>query len=501
MRVLLVSPSTVVHNPLVKTYATFPNGILYIAAVLEKHGHDVQVYDGNIDHRQPGDFISFKPDIIGFSVLTGPNMDAAIAQSKKFKEIMPGVKIVWGNVHASVLSTQTLIEPYIDYVVIGAGEYTLLELIEHLEKGDELGDIKGLGYKENGRIIINESRPFIEDLDELPDPAWHLVDASKYWGITLNTSRGCPFSCTFCYNTAFHKKYRGDLSAERIVAQIRHLRKRYGIKFIRFFEDHFTYNRTRLRQFCQLLIDQKLKIEWDCDCRADLDEEEIALMARSGCVSVALGVESGSPRMLKFLKKGTTVAEMEKAFWLFVKNKIIPRVNIMVGLPTETSEDFRLSQELLERLDSPPNLYNRYVPYPGTTLFDYCIANGLITSPQKLADWGNFTEMSATSVNLSLVPQEMIDQAMADFRKTYAVRRVRFMIRHNPAYFWKAIREPIGFLRELKSLIKYYLMMSSDATGNSEGRTSRHPPKKEPEHPESQDNSEACPQIKTGTRT
>jgi radical SAM superfamily enzyme YgiQ (UPF0313 family) len=191
---------------------------------------------------------------------------------------------------------------------------------------------------------------------------------------------------------------------------------------------------------------------------------------------------------------------MEAAFWLFVKNKIIPRVNIMVGLPTETIEDFRLSKELLQRLDNPPNLYNRYVPYPGTTLFDYCIANGLIASPQKLTDWGNFTEMSATSVNLSNVPQEIIDQTMADYRKTYAMRRVKFMMRHNPAYFWKAIREPIGFLRELKSLIKYYLMMSSGGIGNSEGRTNRRPPKKEPGHPENQDNSETYPEIKTGTR-
>ena len=501
MRVLLVSPSTVVHNPLVKTYATFPNGILYIAAVLEEHGHEVRVYDGNIDHRRPGDFISFKPDVIGFSVLTGPNMDAAIAQSREFKEIIPGSKIVWGNVHPSILPQQTLVESYIDYVVIGAGEYTLLELIEHLEKGDTLGDIKGLAFKEEGRIVINAPRPFIEDLDELPDPAWDLVDVNKYWSVTLNSSRGCPFSCTFCYNTAFHRKYRGDFSAERIVAQMKHLRKRYGIKFIRFFEDNFTYNRTRLRQFCQLLIDQKVKIEWDCDSRADLDEKDIALMARSGCVSVALGVESGSPRMLKFLKKGTTVAKMEAAFWLFVKNKIIPRVNIMVGLPTETIEDFRLSKELLQRLDNPPNLYNRYVPYPGTTLFDYCIVNGLIASPQKLTDWGNFTEMSATSVNLSNVPQEIIDQTMADYRKTYAMRRVKFMMRHNPAYFWKAIRKPLSFCRELKNLIKYYLMMSSNTSDGSKDQIHRRLQKAGRGHSDGQDGSETYPHIKTSTRT
>jgi len=194
VRVLLVSPSTVLYSSLVKTYATFPNGILYIGAVLEKHGHEVQIYDGNIDSRQPKDFIPFSPDIVGFSVLTGPNIDAAIAQSIEFKNIMPGVKVVWGNVHPSILPQQTLTEPYIDYVVIGAGEYTLLELVEYLEKGrtTRLSEIKGLAHKENSNIIINEPRPFIKNLDELPDPAWHLVDVPKYWDITLNTSRPAP---------------------------------------------------------------------------------------------------------------------------------------------------------------------------------------------------------------------------------------------------------------------------------------------------------------------
>ena len=485
MRVLLVSPSTVVYNPLVKTYATFPNGILYMASVLEKHGHKVQIYDSNIDSREAKDFTPFNPDIVGFSVLTSPNMVAAIAQSKEFKRIMPGVKIVWGNVHPSILPQQTLAEPYIDYVVIGAGEYTLLELVEHLEKGHttRLSEIKGLAHKENGQININEPRPFIKNLDELPDPAWHLVDVPKYWEITLNSSRGCPFHCTYCYNTAFHKRYRGDFSAQRIVSQIERLQKDYGVKFVRFFEDHFAFNRKRLRQFCQLIIDKKLKVKWDCDTRADLDEEEIALMARSGCVSVALGMESGSQRMLDFLKKGITVEEMERAFWYFVKHKITPRVNIMVGLPTETTEDFELTQGLLARLDNPPYMYNRYIPYPGTPLFDYCVSQGLIAPPERLGDWANFTTVAATKINLSEVPQQMIDEAAANFRKKYAVQRFRFTMRHNPAYFWIIIRDPLGFLRALRDLIKYYLMMSSSSAGSSETQNLPKPPK-----------------IKTGTR-
>jgi radical SAM superfamily enzyme YgiQ (UPF0313 family) len=324
MRVLLVSPSTTVHSTFVKTYATFPNGILYIAAVLEKAGHNIQIYDANIDSRQPIDFIPFNPDVIGFSVLTGPNMDSAITQSKKFKTILPATKIVWGNVHASILPKQALAEDYIDYVVIGAGEYTLLELVDHLENGQyNLDEIRGLAHKKNGRIIINEPRPFIKNLDDLPDPAWHLVDASRYWEATLNSSRGCPYRCTYCYNTGFHKKYRADFSAERIIAQMERLNREHGVKFIRFFEDNFTFNRKRLRHFCQLVIEKKLKMKWDCDSRADLKREDVALMAKAGCASLALGMESGSQRMLDFMQKGITVADMEETFWYFVNQHII----------------------------------------------------------------------------------------------------------------------------------------------------------------------------------
>jgi len=461
VRVLLVSPSTVLYSSLVKTYATFPNGILYIGAVLEKHGHEVQIYDGNIDSRQPKDFIPFSPDIVGFSVLTGPNIDAAIAQSIEFKNIMPGVKVVWGNVHPSILPQQTLTEPYIDYVVIGAGEYTLLELVEYLEKGrtTRLSEIKGLAHKENSNIIINEPRPFIKNLDELPDPAWHLVDVPKYWDITLNTSRGCPFRCTFCYNTAFHKGYRADFSAQRIVSQIERLQKDYRVKYIKFWEDNFAFDNKKLRQFCHLITDKKLKVKWDCEARANLDEEDIALMAESGCVSVGLGMESGSQQILDFLKKGTIVREMERTFWLLVNHKILPRLYIMVGLPTETTEDFELTQGLLARLDNPPYTYMRYVPYPGTALFHYCVTRGLIAPPERLGDWANFTTVAATKINLSEVPQPMIDEAAANFRKKYAIRPLRFAFKHNKSYFLLAMANPFMFLKALRNLIKYYLMM------------------------------------------
>jgi len=460
MKVLLVSPATG-HAKLDKpgkTYSTLPNGILYIAAVLEKHGHQVVVYDNNIDPRQPADFSDYKPDVIGFAILTGPDINGAIEQSIAFKKLLPDVKIVWGNVHASILPEQILKDTFVDFVVIGAGEYTVLELADYLEKKEgKLNAIKGIAYRENGSVRINEPRPFIKNLDELPDPAWHLVDIKKYSAVSLNTSRGCPFRCTFCYNLPFHKGYTAVIPAERIIAQMEHLKKKYNVKFIRFFEDNFTFDRKRLRRFCQLLIEKKLKVKWDTEARADLSREEVALMARAGCVSVGLGVETGSQRMLEFLCKGVDLDKMEKTFWELVKHKIIPRLYLMEKIPTETVDDFNKTQELIKRLDRPPYIYMSFVPYPGTPLFNYCVERDLIKPPEKTDQWGDFTIQSAINANLSEVPDELVNRALADFRKSYAWQRFRFTVKYKPAYFLSMILKPGEFFSAFGSLIKNYL--------------------------------------------
>jgi anaerobic magnesium-protoporphyrin IX monomethyl ester cyclase len=215
MNILLVNPTTS-YQAGFRKYAVFPYGILFLAAVLEKAGHNVTIYDNNIDSRKPEDFVSVNANLIGFSVLTGRSIGNAIDQSKVFKEIFPRASIVWGGVHPSLMPEQTVAEPFIDYVVVGEGEYTLLELVNHLEEGKPgLHSIQGLVFKQGDIIIKNDPRPFIKNLNELPDPAWHLVDIKQYSAITLNTSRGCPFRCTFCYNQTFNKGRRADFSAEK----------------------------------------------------------------------------------------------------------------------------------------------------------------------------------------------------------------------------------------------------------------------------------------------
>lgn len=457
MKILLVNPTTS-DQPGFGKYRVFPNGILFLAAMLERYGHKVEIYDNNVDSRKPEDFASSAPHLIGFSVLTGRSIANAIAQSIQFKSIMPKIKIVWGGVHPSLLPEQTIAEPYIDYVVIGDGEYTLLELVQYLEAGNmKLQEIKGLVYKENDIVFKNEPRPFVKDLDELPDPAWHLIDVKEYADVTLNTSRGCPFHCTFCYNLAFNKGRRSDFSAERVISQIEHLQQRHGVTLIKFYEDNFTTNRKRLREFCKLLISRKLKVKWVCESRVGLNEDEIALMAKSGCTWVGLGVESGSQRMLDFLQKNIKVADVKKTCRLLVKYKITPTVYLMGGLPTETAEDFTMTFELLRRLDCATYEYMMYRPYPGTVLFDFCVENGLFTPPRKLAGWVNFCDLYDTKANLSDVPQELIDKAMANFRRMYVLRPLIFNLKHDPLHVFVRLFNPFVISRALKSIIWYYV--------------------------------------------
>jgi anaerobic magnesium-protoporphyrin IX monomethyl ester cyclase len=468
MRVLLVNPNSEV-NPRFGTYAAFPNGILFLAAVLERAGHQVKVYDNVVDRRKPADFTDFNPELVGYSVLTGPDITQAIIQSKEFKTLYPKVKIVWGNVHPSCTPEQTMAEDFIDYIIIGAGETPMLQLINFLETGSPPTDrIKGLAYRYENQIKINERACELINLDELPDPAWHLIDIPKYWQVSLNTSRGCPFRCTFCYNAAFHSGYRGDFSAERIISQVQYLQKTYGVKSIRFFEDNFTFNRKRLHHFCRLVIENKIKLKWDCEARADLSEKDVDLMAKAGCVSVGIGVETGSKRLLEFLKKDINRDEMLKSFWNLVKHHIMPRIYIMEAVPTETLEDFNATRELLHTMGDTPYFYMRFVPYPGTPIYYYCIDQGLISPPISLAEWPHFSFNMATKGNLSKVPTEIVTEAFAEFARTYGPRRVRFMWRYNKIFFLSLIKNPPQFFGAVKELVQNTLLMFNKNSSSPE---------------------------------
>jgi len=448
-------------------YTKYPDELLSIAAVLEKGGHSVVIHDANLGDRTAESFTDFNPDLVGFSVSTGCVADS-IKKAVEFKKAFPGIKSVWGFRHPSALPEQTLKEEYVDYVVIGAGEYTLLELAAYLEKDEgKVEDIKGLAWKQNGDIVINEPRPFLKNLDELPDPAWHLVDPKKYWDVSIITSRGCPYTCTFCADATFYKGNVSDLSAERIASQSERIHKEFGVNYLMYTGDNFGINRERLHEFCRIMIKKKLSLKWNCQISCSIDEETAKLMAKAGCTAVILGAESGSQKILDLLTKGI-VKEFEQTFWRLVKNRIIPTLFIQYAFPTETAADFKETMDFIKRLDNPPYLFMKFVPYPKTVLYDYCVSQNLVKVPGSLKDWSGFQLYHATRANLSQVPQEFLDDALASFRTTFASRRLRFMLRYNPAYFLTAVREPRQFFGSLSYLIKNWLNALMDAANGKE---------------------------------
>ncbi|MDV2989946.1 MAG: radical SAM protein [Dehalogenimonas sp.] len=456
MKILLVNPANK-DKAIFGHHSVFPNSLLYIAVVLEQAGHEVLIYDNQVDRRDPEDFQEFNPDIVGFSVLTGPIIREALDQSAAFKRLNPKVKIVWGSAHPSVLPEQTIAEEVIDFVVVGAGEYTLRELVAELESPEpHLENISGLVWKRGRETVINRPRPFIDNLDELPDPAWHLIEVPKYWDKALNTSRGCPGKCTFCYSPLFHKDYIGELSAERIFAQMEILYQRYDIRFIRFFEDTFTGNRDRLRKFCRLMIERKLPVYWDCDSRIGLTDDDISLMSRAGCVSVGLGVETGSTRMLKFIKKGIGVETVVKTVARLVKHRIMPRLYFIAELPTETVDDFRQTQALIRRLGRPPYQYMPYMPFPCTELYNYCVKERLLKPPQNLKQWADMTNLSAMNSHYLEIPRDMIDGAFADLYNGYFLRPLWFSLKRMPLYFTRLKPTPPELWRGFRRFLKYW---------------------------------------------
>ncbi|WP_347000858.1 radical SAM protein [Dehalogenimonas sp. THU2] len=464
MRILLVNPAKRFKGFLGKTRSlqptVLPNSLLYIGAVLEKGGHQVQIWDQQVDDRQPADFLrDFDPQLVGFSVSVGGIIYEAIDQSREFKRINPDIKIVWGNVHPSMLTEQTLAEDYVDFVAIGPGEYTLLELAEHLEKSQppHLTDIKGLAFKENGQVVINPDRPFIKNLDELPDPSWHLVPMDDYWEKSLNTSRGCPSKCIFCYNPPFHKGQLGEFSADRIVGQMEILKGRYDVTLFRFFEDDFCHNRPRLHRFCQLVIDKKMKIRWDCDARAGLTEEDVRLMKQSGCASVGFGVESGSPRLLKFIRKTARLEDIKETFKLLVKYKILPKLYLISELPTETIEDFEATKQLIRELGNPPYQYVSFLPYPGTELYNYCVQRGL-EPPKTTEEWAAFISQPDCGIKWGEVPREMTAEFKRKLVKYYFWRRTSFALRHGMFAFYLPVNmSPKEILRVIRFWWRYYV--------------------------------------------
>lgn len=346
-----------------------PLGVGFLISVLKEDGHSVffsdeylspsNILDGNFLDKNKIDFVGIYSNTICYKSTL--SMFKKL-QDKRNKGEWNG-KIMVGGPHTAV-GIKT-IPDFVDYIVIGEGEITVKKIVN--------GDI-------TDRIIVGEP---VTDMDSLPFPAWEEFIFRNYnwkhhWSdvyplFTMNTSRGCPFDCTFCSVKAIWGKTYRYMSAKRIVKEVEHLIKYYGAKGIYFREDHFTLNKKRVIEFCELILKKNIQIEWFCETRVDNlnDLEYLKIMKRAGCKVFYIGVETGSPKMLEFYKKGERREQFINAFKLAHQVGIKTYASFIVEFPTETNEDRKLSNMLIEEIKPDFVSKNVFLGIPGSELYDY----------------------------------------------------------------------------------------------------------------------------------
>jgi radical SAM superfamily enzyme YgiQ (UPF0313 family) len=384
-----------------------PLGLLAVATPLDQAGFKVRIIDQRLEPEWERILLTelkTRPICLGVTAMTGSQLWWALKASEVVKR-NSNVPVVWGGVHPSLLPQQTLENPYIDIVVQGEGEETFFELVTALSQHQPLAQVKGIWYKDGGQIKQNPPRPFI-DLNQQPPLAYHLVDLKTHMmsvsgrdALRFETSRGCPFTCAFCYNNSFnHRQWRG-LTVEQTLLRMKRTMAEYGVKGFSFSDDNLFTDPERAYQILEGVVHEKLDIFWGkgdirLDLLAQLDDDFLRLMERSGCLSLVIGVESGSQRMADLLRKEIEVVQAVLVNRRLAPYRIQPRYLFMVGAPGETAKDLAetasLMLKLVEENPKAATGVQIFVPYPGTELFDTAVQNGL-TVPQKLEDWIPFS--------------------------------------------------------------------------------------------------------------
>jgi anaerobic magnesium-protoporphyrin IX monomethyl ester cyclase len=368
-------------------------GISYIAAVLLKNNYQVHIIDidgQNIGQKEAiAEIIRINPDLIGITSMTFTFL-YALNLAKAIKRITDK-QIVFGGNHVTIYPQETLEHTCVDIVVIGEGENTFLELTNLLDSkgheatGEDLKKIKGIAFRQNGKIVLTEPRDFIGDLDTLPYPAYELLKNMKYYGCNVRspymlmlTSRGCSGQCTFCCKEPWGSCVRLE-SPRRILGQIDYLVNGQGIKGVDFFDDTFTLDQERAMEITSLIIEKKIKFEFSFLTRVDcVNSELLKNLKKAGCIIVAFGVESGSPKVLEQLNKRVSVEQIKKAFCLAEEAGIRTVGGFTVGNPSETKEDIFKTAELIKSANIDFVKANILIPYPGSALYSDMIKSGLL---------------------------------------------------------------------------------------------------------------------------
>ena len=382
-----------------------PLGLMYIANSLEKEGHEVKLLHSPNYYHLKEDIPKFveaikkeKPLFVGLSVMTGMQTRYSGELCERIKNECGDIPIVWGGPHASSIPEQCLEEDYIDFVVVGDGEDTSVELARELtKKRRDFSKITGLAYKDHGELKMNPRRQYERNLDKYAI-AWHLIDVEKYLfkggkcerAIVYTMSRGCPYRCAFCYNQTLGNTVYRSHSFEHVMKDLNELKEKYKIDGVYFFDDNLFVN-----QKMALEIINEMGLYWFGEIRINQVTEDFAKKVHENgkCLLLGIGAESGNDRVLEMIKKDITTDMVREKTKILVKYRIPLDYYFIIGFPGETEDEvvdtLKFIQEL-EKLYSNSKIFNAklgiYNPYPGTPLYLEALKRGF-KQPKDTKSW------------------------------------------------------------------------------------------------------------------
>jgi magnesium-protoporphyrin IX monomethyl ester (oxidative) cyclase len=423
-KILLIAPPAITFKSGRDVNPLPPMGLGYLAAVFEKHGFEVSIFDILIegwDHEEPvpGDdelvkvglsdedikqhIQEVKPDLIGVNCQFSRQHRVYHDLFALIKSVLPEVLVVAGGAHVTVCSEEVLEDENCDYIIQGEAEESFLHFVRCLNDGESCEAVDGIGFKTPEGPVIKEKQSWIEDLDSIPLPAYHLMKINRYLGLEsshgerhseafspIMTSRGCPAKCTFCSAyRVWGKRYRMR-SVDNVIEEMRLLKDEYGIEELMFEDDNVTANLVRAKELFRRMIEEKFDFIWDTPNGVGiwtLDEEALDLMKASGCVKLNFPIESGSQDVLKnIIRKPLDLEKARKLMDYCKKIDLDFSMFLVIGMPGETLRDIWTSIKFAASCKCFNPHISVATPYPGTQLFDICKDDELFAREFTLDD-------------------------------------------------------------------------------------------------------------------
>ncbi|MBU4501840.1 MAG: B12-binding domain-containing radical SAM protein, partial [Nanoarchaeota archaeon] len=378
---LINSPRQFYENSLTKDKEiidnSYPIGLLYVSSALKNKDYEVSYLDANFYKKSINDIVEFvnknKPEFVGMNIVL-PNMDVVLNAAKAIKE-KSNTQIILGGPGATLFADELIKHPAIDYTISGEGERTIVELLKGIEN-NELSEVKGVSYKAGNEICTNERREQIQHLDDIlfPDVTEIPKDIiNKSGTISMFTTRGCPSQCTFCSTPKIWERKVRMRSTKNIIDEIKHYEEHFDFKEIHFLDDTFTLNKRRLYDFIEeyKANDFDKKYSWRCLSRVNTIDEELAIaMKESGCYQISFGIESGSPKVLKDIKKGINLTQAKNALRICKDAGIKTKAFFMIGFPSETPGDIKQTLDYACSCGADDIAINVVKAYPGTEMYE-----------------------------------------------------------------------------------------------------------------------------------